>query len=382
LYINYFQDTKEVPADRSIIRTDLIVDSIRNTSNPQLQNASLLLISCLATWLPDIVLHSVMPIFTFMGNTILRQGDDYSAHVIDQTVSRVVPPLVASLKKRSRQVVTGVTDLLLSFTAAFEHIPSHRRLGLFEHVVKMLGAEECLFAVVAMIVDRYPTDIRARHFVADLMNLFGPDIELKVLNQFVDLVADISRPRRGLSEVILNLKEKPADQVIAISENLLEALRELLNGTTLRNRIVKSFHHTNSLSETQQASFSELMKSSIRLTQHLKDTSCSESASRVLSSVFGILPTVDLVQCADLLLDHSSDDIRDVVIRSIGSQVRRVKQGDSVSTDALLNFIPRVTGVIDSEKDDLARENQLKYYLLLLSSLVSVAWEARTIDYR
>lgn len=331
------------------------MDSIRNTSNPQLQNASLLLISCLATWLPDIVLHSVMPIFTFMGNTILRQGDDYSAHVIDQTVSRVVPPLVASLKKTSREVVTGVSPLLLSFTAAFEHIPSHRRLGLFQHVVQMLGPEECLFAVVAMIVDRYPTDTRARHFVADLLNLFGPDVELRVLNQYVDLAADIYRPRRGLSDVILSLKEKPAEQVGTISENLLDALRELLNGITFRARIVKSFHHAHSLFETQQAGFSELMKAAIRLTQQLKDTTCAGASSKVLSSVLGILPTVDLVLCAEMLLDHSSEDIRNIIIQSIGSQVRRVKHGDGQSAAALLNFIPRITAIVSSENDALQR---------------------------
>ncbi len=33
---------------------------------------------------PELVLHSIMPIFTFMGASVLRQGDEYSAYVIDQ----------------------------------------------------------------------------------------------------------------------------------------------------------------------------------------------------------------------------------------------------------------------------------------------------------
>jgi U3 small nucleolar RNA-associated protein 10 len=131
-------------------------------------------------WLPDAVLQSVMPIFTFMGSTLLRQGDDYSAHVIDQTVSRVIPPLVASLKKRSREVVPGVVDVLISFTAAFEHIPNHRRLSLFEHVTNALGPSDCLYALVVMILDRYPTDVAARNFVRDLLNLFDSDVALNV----------------------------------------------------------------------------------------------------------------------------------------------------------------------------------------------------------
>jgi U3 small nucleolar RNA-associated protein 10 len=121
-----------------------------------------------------------MPIFTFMGTTILRQGDEYSAHVIDQTVSRVVPPLVESLRKKSRNVVQGASEILLSFTAAFEHIPLHRRLGLFKHVTNTLGPQDCLYAIIAMIVDRYPTDNRARRFIADLVNVFEPSVALIV----------------------------------------------------------------------------------------------------------------------------------------------------------------------------------------------------------
>jgi U3 small nucleolar RNA-associated protein 10 len=82
--------------------------------------------------------------------------------------------------------VQGASEILLSFTAAFEHIPLHRRLGLFEHVTKTLGPQDCLYAIVAMIVDRYPTDNRARRFIADLINVFEPSIGLIVrLSHFI-----------------------------------------------------------------------------------------------------------------------------------------------------------------------------------------------------
>jgi U3 small nucleolar RNA-associated protein 10 len=167
------------------------VDTIRSSTNQQLQNSSLLLVSCLAVWLPDVVLHNVMPIFTLMGTTILRQSDDYSAHVVDQTVSRVLPPLVASLKSRSREVVSGVVDVLASFTAAFDHIPSHRRLHLFEHVVKAVGPSECLFAIVCMLVQKHPTDAGALHFIVELLNVFEPEVELKVSTK--SCVVDFSK---------------------------------------------------------------------------------------------------------------------------------------------------------------------------------------------
>lgn len=70
--------------DFAIMRIDLIVDCIRSTSSPQVQNAALLLVASLAEIAPDLVLHSVMPIFTFISSTVFRQDDDYSVYVIDQ----------------------------------------------------------------------------------------------------------------------------------------------------------------------------------------------------------------------------------------------------------------------------------------------------------
>jgi hypothetical protein len=40
------------------------------------------------------VLHNVMPIFTFMGVSVLRQDDTYSFQVIKKTVEAVIPALI------------------------------------------------------------------------------------------------------------------------------------------------------------------------------------------------------------------------------------------------------------------------------------------------
>ena len=42
----------------------------------------------------SLVLHNVMPIFTFMGDHMLRRDDSYSLHVIQQTVDSIVPVIV------------------------------------------------------------------------------------------------------------------------------------------------------------------------------------------------------------------------------------------------------------------------------------------------
>jgi U3 small nucleolar RNA-associated protein 10 len=358
--VDKLKDTKVSPGDKSVIRTDLLVECIRHTSNPQVQNAALLLVSCLAVWQPEVVLHSVMPIFTFMGTTILRQADDYSAHVIDQTVSHVVPPLVISLRKKNKEVVRGASDLLLSFTAAFEHIPLHRRLGLFEHVTKTLGPNDCLFAIMAMIVDRYPTDNEAGSFVVELVNIFDPSIDLQAIRQYVGLVTDIFKQRRSLSEVVLNLKDKTSEQVEAIANNLLEALAELLDNSRLRSRLVESFHPDQQTANAQRTAFSGLMEEAIRLSQFLlKRPALYHSSSRVLSHIFKILPTIDLIKCAQSLLQQGEDEVSRVVLHSIDAQVRGLKQQNAETSAAMLEFIPHVTRLIEKSTNVMLKHSAI-----------------------
>ncbi|QDS77678.1 hypothetical protein FKW77_003509 [Venturia effusa] len=351
--VDKLKDTKVSPGDKSVIRTDLLVECIRHTTNSQVQNAALLLVSCLAVWQPEVVLHSVMPIFTFMGSTILRQADDYSAHVIDQTVSHVVPPLVTSLRKKNKEVVRGAADLLLSFTAAFEHIPLHRRLGLFEHVTKTLGPKDCLFAIMAMIVDRYPTDNEARRFLVELVNIFEPTIDLQAIRQYVGLVTDIFKQRRTLSEAVLNLKDKSPEELESTANNLLQALAGLLDNPQLKSRLVASFHPDEPIANEQRITFSSLMQDAIVMTQfvHTQRPNISRASSQVLSHIFQILPTVDLIKSAQSLLEKDDDSIRRIVIHSIDSQVQSLKQHNAETTKAMLEFIPHVTSLVEKSTD-------------------------------
>jgi U3 small nucleolar RNA-associated protein 10 len=341
------KDSKDIPADKSVIRSDLLVDCIRHTTNPQVQNAALLLVSGLSRWVPEAVLHSVMPIFTFMGSTTLRQSDDYSAHVIHQTVSQVIPPLVLSLRKSSRQILNGVVDLLLSFVAAFEHMPQHRRLGLFKKVMTALGPEDCLFAVLVMLVDRYPMDDRAREFLTELLDQFDASVQLLVFEQYVDLLIDLTKPRRGVSEVVLNLREKSNDEIHTITYNLLEALAGLLENPRIRLRIDRSFSGDDGRISSQRQIFAKLIQGAIKNAQSFKShRDLEERAERVLSDIFQLVPLVELLRSAEPLIQQSIDDVRQVVLTAITGQAEHIKSTDTEAKSALIDFIPNITFVI------------------------------------
>lgn len=92
----------------------------------------------------------------------------------------VIPRLVKSLHTRNENPITGTMGLLFSFVAAFEHIPSSRRLGLFKSLVDKLGTTQFLFALVVLLLDKHPDDAIVRSFGADLIGAFDALTQLQV----------------------------------------------------------------------------------------------------------------------------------------------------------------------------------------------------------
>lgn len=346
--------------DRSVLRADLIVECVRSSTSAQVHNSALLLIASLASWAPDLVLHSVMPIFTFMTNTILRQGDDYSAHIIDQTISRVVPPLASSLRKKNKDLLTGSAELLLSFTAAFEHIPLHRRLRLFKHLVTALGPQDSLAAIVAMLFEKYPTDRRVPTFTADLMGSFSPLDQLTAALKYLDLVTDALQPRRSISELVFLFNEKSAQQIEQSIVELLESLAKLLQTRALHTQILRELERGSADAESLQSRYAALLEKVMSLSQTLKGQPRYHAASsQVLGATLGLLPTSYYILSAKTLLSRSDEDLRLTVLQSLERRSREAKPSDHAATAALLDILPSITTIVSEDVDIRLKHNAI-----------------------
>lgn len=350
--VDSLKQNPAVKVDRSVLRADLIVECVRTSTNAQIHNAALLLISSLSSWAPDLVLHSVMPIFTFMSNTLLRQSDDYSAHVIDQTVSRVVPPLVASLRKKNQDLVTGAAELLLSFTAAFEHIPLHRRLRLFSHLVNALGPQEFLPAITAMLFDKYPTDKRVPTFSAELMGSFSPEVQLIAASQYIDLVTNALQPKSVVSEAIFGFNDKTPEQIEQAVAHLLRSLGLLLQQRSLHVQILKALDKDASAHGGLQSAAAEILQ---KIMQFSSSTSIADkpdlqsASNNVLTAALSLLPTPYFVRTAEELLHRPEQDLRLMVLRSLEQRGREAKLADATAANAMLSVLPSVTSIISAD---------------------------------
>lgn len=347
-----YRDDKALKIDGSGGHGDLLVSCIQKSSSPAVQNTALLLVASLASVAPELVLHSVMPIFTFMGNSVLRQSDDYSAHVINQTVKEVVPPLIQSLRKGKKSPVAGAAELLLSFVTAFEHIPSHRRLGLFVSLLEVLGAEDFLFALLAMLVDKYGSTADVMSFASQVFHQFGVEVELQTVIKLISLTGDLFQPRPVLSAALLSTSEdRDRDpQKIALAQ--LDLPPRLLSSKKLISQIGKLTEKDDMDAAKIRELYSTLLEDLLSLAESLKPYKalhdrCGDSLPKLLN----LLPIGEFVKAVENLLDRPDIVIRRKVLRALQVRIEREGQADALSRTALLAFLPQLTAIIRTSDD-------------------------------
>ena len=346
--------------DGSGVRADLIVDCVRANSTPQVQQAALLLMSGLASVVSEVVIHSVMPVFTFMGSTILRQNDDYSAHIIDKTIDSIIPPLMATLRKKSEGPVTSASELLLSFVTAFEHIPVYRRQKLFHSLVEKLGPEDFLFAILAMLLDKYVGDSKIRAFAADLASQYNPTTQLHTLEKYLDLVSDSLNSKRTISERLLSFDE--ARRPVDIAANLLSLAPQLLSSQRLSAKISKIFakNDDNIDASAISQSYSRIMVFILRLMVDFRQiTELYLPCERVLNALLGHLSTEELIKSIESLLSQDDMNVRRQSLIAFEGRVKSQKVEDSIAQTACLEFLPQLMSIAQSSTDQILKHTAI-----------------------
>jgi U3 small nucleolar RNA-associated protein 10 len=344
--------------DTSVIRADLVVDCVRTTDSPQVQNAALLLVAGLSVIAPELVLHSVMPIFTFMGSSVLRKDDDYSVSVIDQTIDQVVPALIQSLRNQKRDIVSGTSELLLSFTAAFEHIPSHRRLRLFHALISKLGTQDFLFAVLAMLANRYSTDKDVLTLMTGVASDTTPVVELTTYSKYLNLILDSFEAKPTISAVLLGIGSEDGRAPQTVAVDLLRDLAHLLKHSSLKSKLEAAFETEGPNTDQVRACFSRVLGQVLALGESVQNIKpVSQACGEVLGSLFGTLSLVDFLDTIEYLLDpkQSSDDLRRKVLRLLENRLRQTPERDSESQLRVLDFLPTLVGIVQSSPDSLLK---------------------------
>lgn len=347
-----YKADKDLKIDSSGGYGDLLVNCIQKSSSPVVQNAALLLVANLATTAPNLVLHSVMPIFTFMGTSVLRQSDDYSAHVVSQTVKEVIPPLIESLQKGKNNPVAGASDILVSFTTAYEHIPPHRRQSLFVALVETLGPRDFLFALVSMLVDRYDASEALMSFIVELLNNFDVKIQLETFVKQLDLVADLFKPKPGTSFALLGISEDNDKDVSKVALRQLSAIPSFLANKKLKAQVGKLADREDMESLEVRDLYAILLENILVLADEVKASKpLHGKCGSTLAKLLDLLSIGEFLKAVETLLDRPDLGLRQKVLRALEVRVEAESNSDAASRNALLAFLPQLTAAIRESSD-------------------------------
>ena len=345
--------------DSHAIRADLVVDCFRTTTSTQVQQASLLLMSSLSAIAPDLIVHSVMPIFTFMGSNMLRLSDDYSAHVIERTIESVIPPLIESFRKGGRGPLAGVSELLLSFVAAFDHIPVHRRLDLFSALIERLGAEDFLFALLVLLADRYGTAQAPTKFAAELCGRYSCAVQLKTVDRYIEVVLDTLKPKpTSVSQHLVSHENGRNKASAAVA--LLQLPAQLLRAPRLTSTIVKLLVRDDKGAEEIRSTYSHLVRQTLALsTQSSSFKKLPAACDLFLDALLGLLPIDESIRSLEHLLADGDEGVKRQVLKSLDKRISSIRAGSQTSQRACLSFLPRLQTILSTSSDELLKQTSL-----------------------
>ncbi|WPJ63015.1 hypothetical protein SMAC4_06482 [Sordaria macrospora] len=351
-----YKDSKELTIDPAAGHGDILASCIQRSSSPTVINAALLLVASLARTAPDVVLHSVMPIFTFMGSSVLKQADDYSAHVVNQTVKEVIPPLIETFRKSRRNLVASTAELLTSFVVAYEHIPSHRKQDLFITLIENLGPEDFLFAVLAMFVDKYGATDNMIAFTTQIIGSFSVEIQLQTLIKHLDIISDIFKPKPVLSVALLaKVDSNSAQDVVKLAQKQLTLLPKLLANRRLKHEISALAEKDDMESVKIRELYAQFLEGILTLSGTVKPKSDKlyDLCGDALSNHLNLLSIAEFIKSVEALLDRPNVVLRQKVLRALELRVDNESTNNLKSREALLAFLPQLTAVI-RESDDMS----------------------------
>ncbi|KAL8783433.1 MAG: hypothetical protein Q9213_004633 [Squamulea squamosa] len=310
--------------DKSDVRADVLVECIRNSSNPQVQQQALLLVSILAGVVPELIIHNVMPIFTFMNSSIMQRTDDYSVHIVKQTMD--------SLGRRHKDSLAGVSGLLLGFAAAFEHIPPRRRLGLFQSLMDMIGADEFLFALLIILQDKFPRNKRVLQFSVDLLDCYEARTQFQTIERYVATILDLLKSKPTFSTHLINTGSASNSQQIAAA--MLSHLTALYGDQRLVFKSSRALQQSEDHVDSLRSLLSRIIEQILMLSQQQ-----SKGEDNLVSTIQGLLKDANVQTSLDAL-------------KSFELRLSKKRFEPVAGQDACLGFLRQLTSIIQESTNE------------------------------
>ena len=370
--IDEAQQSRKHNIDLSSIRADLVTDCVRSSENPQVQSTALLLSASLALLAPDRILHTIMPIFTFMGSSILAKDDERSIYVTNRAIDKIIPPLVASLKRHdAKNLIHSTANLLSSFVAAYDHVPQHRRVSFYQRLLSRLGADDFSFAVIALLASRRQEDEMSVFFTS-LMTDFLVSTQLQTARKLLDLAIDVFSGNPHNAEPLLDIsRTTTADKREQQSLVVLGVVSELLQPRSLKSKVARLSKSKEAEKDGFWAEFKLCISRLLGMlkSQKTQHSTLTPATRKCLSTVLELPSLADLLAIMPDLLNELAqvEDTRDLqsfALRVLATQLyakNAVPKDNDTQTEAT-SFLATLEGIIKASQDESFRHAAIQCF--------------------
>ncbi|KAI9060150.1 hypothetical protein FKP32DRAFT_1760434 [Trametes sanguinea] len=365
-FVQQFPASTVVPAGS--LRVDTLVEILRTSENPQSFHQASLLMASLARIAPDAVLHNVMPIFTFMGSNVFHRDDTYSFRVVQKTIDSIVPVMVASLKGKhgnGMDLYRAAREFLRVFTGAANHIPRHRRVHFFTHLVDTLGPSDFLAPITMLLVDRVANRVVRQNSSEAVGSLFLPlavsehYMASLQLSLFIELAREVERLTQSTQSAEKPfLEDAPEDEhPHAETSNKRRGIALLMFCDHALRRLRETSLAASEVEREQNKALLALLLAIA--TARPDDPSYAEVASAArsaMSSTLGIMSAPDFVAGILTVVQSSSANAQSGALELFGDRLTEVAEKTRRQlTPSIVKIVDRIRDILSGAQEALAR---------------------------
>ncbi|XP_036142553.1 HEAT repeat-containing protein 1 [Monomorium pharaonis] len=379
---------KKVPMRDANLQITLIVKCIRTSRNPQTHHHALLV---LVEFLRNVDMHhalfNLMPIFTFMGNTMVRQDDAYSIQIISKTLETVVPIINAA------DDATHACELLRTFIVSLPHIPEHRRMPLFVKLLQLLDNHLHLFYLLTFESHVMKSATRTEHptqwldFAIQVSQQFSPHRLLQICTKVIEFVKILPMDiddEQGRREAMKFQYKNIYDVTKSTPKNLrhykitaVQFLSNLLSHEDFINRVaVLSQNEANNMNKYCDRLAIELIllieTISKTADQHQNKPSAKywkvllHHLYDVLDLVNNLLPNSLFLQSVKNLLKHELLSVKKKALELLNARLLQKKFNEEIHVD-LLSLIKPLADFFDVDVKVENQEQEIIQQTVLIS---------------
>lgn len=351
--------------DTTSIKPELITECLRTADNPQVQNASLLVLASLATIVPDRMVHNVMPIFTFIGHNMLSKDDDHSINVINEAIDKIVPALLDNLRKGRNQqsYQTSMASMLASFTSAYDHIPRHRRVAFYQKLLFCVKANEFGYMLVAVLAHQQRGEGAFGKFIQEVVGILSASTQLQIYRQLLFVAVDVLAPSPKLASIIFNTgRSTTVSEKAQYAQSVLVAATTMLEGSSLASVISKLSRGDTAEADVVRSDMQSAFESTLTTIRDTKAVAIAifDLAKRALDQLLRLPSLADLLEIVLPRLDEmDQEQLRPQALRVLAFQIERKHTKTSRSQELAVQLLQTLARYIKSSNSSALQFSSL-----------------------